>query len=265
MLENKKILIVDDEPDFVEACRMTLGAHACKVICTSNKAQAQEKLNEGPDIVVLGTLTPAGEAFSMHQWLKRHPRYKDIPLLVLDARYEDRSVKGWRRFEGMQVEADEFLTKPIEPALLVPQIQSLLEAVTRIIKVLVADDHIMVRDGICAVLALQKGITVVGEAANGKEALEKVPRLLPDVALLDIVMPVMSGVEATREITKQYPQTKVLILTQYDEEENMAVCKQAGALGFIPKKAASSQLVAGVRSVFGGTYFPEPFAHLSTN
>ncbi|MDY6911867.1 MAG: response regulator [Chloroflexota bacterium] len=262
MVENKKILIVDDESNFVEAFRMTMKANANEVICTSSKAEAQEKMSENPDIVVVGTIGPAGEAFSLHKWLKSHPRYKDTPLLVLDAKYEDRFEKGWRKFEGMQLEADDFLTKPIEPSLMVPRIQRLLEQVAKIIKVLVADDHTMVRDGICAVLALQKDMSVVGEAGDGREALEKVPRLLPDVALLDIMMPVMSGVQATKEIVKQYPQTRVLILTQYDEEENMQVCADAGALGFIPKKAASTQLAEGVRAVYGGTYFPMPFGQM---
>lgn len=260
--ENKKILIVDDESDFIDAFRMTMKAHSNEVISTTSRSEAQEKMSEKPDIVVVGTIGPSGEAFSLHKWLKAHPQYKDIPLLVLDAKYEDRIEKGWKKFEGMQLEADEFLTKPIEPTLLVPHIQNLLEQIEKIIKVLVADDHTMVRDGICAVLALQNDMSVVGEASDGKEALDKVPRLMPDIALLDIQMPVMSGVQATKEIIKQYPQTKVLILTQYDEEENMRVCAEAGALGFIPKKAASSQLATGVRTVFDGTYYPASFEEL---
>ncbi|MFP4641189.1 MAG: response regulator [Dehalococcoidia bacterium] len=262
MVENRRILLVDDEPDFLEAFRMTLQAKNFDVIATSNKAQAQEKMNEDPAIVVLGTLAPVGDAFSMHQWLKKHPRFKSVPLIVIDARKEERSVKGWRRHEGMQLEADEFVSKPIEPAVLVPRLQSLLEEVYRIIRVLVADDHTVVRDGICSVLALQKDMEVVAEVPNGKEAIDKVLRLMPDVALLDIVMPVMSGIDAARRITSEYPQTRSLMLTQYDEMENMIACRQAGAFGFIPKKAASGQLVTGVRTVSKGDYFPEPFAEL---
>ena len=265
MRSKGKILIIDDEPDFAEAFLRTLKAKAYQVTTASSKAQAQEVMGIEPDIIVLGTVAPAGQAFAVHQWLQQHPRYKDIPLLVIDARYEERSIRGWRRFEGMQLEAEEYVTKPIEPASLVPRIQSLLEEATRTIKVLVADDHTMVRTGICAVLALQKGIEVVGEAVNGQDALDKVLQLLPNVALVDIVMPVMSGLEATRQISREYPQTKVLVLTQYDEEENMLVARQAGAYGFIPKKAASSELVAGVRSVSGGKYFPASFAELSVN
>jgi two-component system invasion response regulator UvrY len=82
------------------------------------------------------------------------------------------------------------------------------------------------------------------------------------VALVDIVMPVMSGIEATKLICKECPETKVLILTQYDEEENMIIAKQSGAHGFIPKKAASSDLIRGIRYVSQGKYYPTAFAEL---
>jgi DNA-binding NarL/FixJ family response regulator len=261
--KGEKILIIDDELDFMEAFRRTLEAKSYQVMTTSSKERAQELMGvEEPNLVVLGTLAPAGQAFFMYQWLGQHPRYKDIPLLVIDARYDERPIRGWRRFEGMQLEADEYVSKPIEPASLVPQIQSLLEAITRRIRVLVADDHTMVRTGICSVLALQKDMEVVGEAVNGQDAIEKVMRLVPNVALVDIVMPVMSGIEATKHISKECPQTKVLILTQYDEEENMIVAKQSGAYGFIPKKAASSDLIRGIKYVGQGRYYPTSFAEL---
>ncbi|MBA7713195.1 Protein-glutamate methylesterase/protein-glutamine glutaminase [subsurface metagenome] len=214
---------------------------------------------------MLGTLTPAGEAFKLHRWLKGHPRYKDIPLLVIDARPQERAIKGWRREEGMQLEAEGYVSKPIEPAALAPRIQSLLEEVTRTIKILVTDDHTMVRDGICAVLTLQRDMEVVGEAVNGQDAIEKTKRLSPNVVLMDIVMPVMSGLEATKRIVQEYPQTRVLILTQYDEEENMFVAKQAGAHGFIPKKAASLELLTGIRAVGVGRYYPPAFAYVTAN
>jgi DNA-binding NarL/FixJ family response regulator len=260
--KKEKILIIDDEPDFTEACRMTLEAKSYQVMTTSSKELAQEMMKAEPELIILGTLVPAGQAFSMYQWLGQHPRYKDIPLLVIDARYEERTIRGWRRFEGLQLDGDEYLYKPIEPASLVPRIQSLLEAVTKKIRVLVADDHTMVRAGICSVLALQKDMEVVGEAVNGQDAFDKVLRLLPNVALVDIVMPVMSGIEATKLISTECPETKVLILTQYDEEENMIVAKQSGAFGFIPKKAASSELIRGIRYVGQGRYYPMSFAEL---
>jgi DNA-binding NarL/FixJ family response regulator len=260
--KGEKILIIDDEPDFVESFRRILEAKGYQVITSSNKTLAQEMMVLEPALVVLGTLAPAGQAFSVYQWLGQHPRYKDIPLLVIDARYEERSIKGWRRFEGVQVDGDEYLSKPIEPASLVPRIQSLLEAVAKKIRVLVVDDHTMVRTGICSVVTLQKDMEVVGEAADGQDAFDKVLRLLPHVALVDIVMPVMSGIEATKLISRECPETKVLILTQYDEEENMIVAKQSGAYGFIPKKAASSDLIRGIRYVAQGRYYPTSFAEL---
>jgi len=262
MRKKAKILIIDDEPSFVEALRRTLVAKSYRPLSASSKEQAQDMMKEEPDLVVLGTLAPAGQAFSMYQWLGQHPRYKDVPLLVVDARYEERPIKGWRRFEGVLVDGEEYLSKPIEPASLVPRIQSLLEAATKKIRVLVADDHTMVRTGICSVVALQKDMEVVGEAVDGRDTFDKTLRLLPNVALVDIVMPVMSGIEATKLISRECPETKVLILTQYDEEENMIVAKQSGAYGFIPKKAASTELIRGIRYVGQGKYYPTSFAEL---
>lgn len=265
MAGKKRILIIDDEPEFVESFRMTLGARRFEVLIASSKAQAQEAMSAEPDLVVLGTLAPAGQAFATRQWLRQHPRHKSTPILVVDARYEDRSIKGWRRFEGLQLDAEDYVTKPVEPATLLPRIQSLLEEVVRRIRVLVADDHTMVRHGICALLALQRDMEVVGEAVDGRDALEKVLQLMPDVALMDILMPTMSGLEATKLITREHPQTKVLMLTQYDEEENMLVAKRAGAYGFIPKRAASSDLVTGIKTVNGGKHYPQSFADLGAS
>ncbi len=87
------------------------------------------------------------------------------------------------------------------------------------IKVLVVDDHTIVRDGISALLALAGDIEVVGEATNGSEALNRVRELNPDVVLMDIAMPVMGGLEATRRIQKETPLVKVLVLTQYQDSE----------------------------------------------
>jgi DNA-binding NarL/FixJ family response regulator len=265
MERNKTILIVDDEPDFVDAFSRTLEAKSYQVVAASSTAKFEDKVRVNPGVIVLGTMTPAGEAFRVHRWLKGHPRYREIPILVIDAREEERPVRGWSRDQGMQLEAEDYVTKPIEPASLVPRVISLLEEATRRIKILVVDDHTMVRDGICAVLALQKDMAVVGEAVNGQDAIDKAMRLLPDVVLMDIVMPVMSGLEATKRISRECHQTKVLILTQYDEDENMFVAKQAGAYGFIAKRAASSDLLNGIRAVGAGRYFPPAFAYVSVN
>jgi len=265
-MENRgKILIIDDEPVFVEAFQRTLEAKGYQVMTTSSLSLAREMLAGEPDTIVLGSLGPAGQVFATHQWLKQHPKYKNIPLMVVDARDEERATRGLRRVEGMQLEAEDYVSKPVEPAVLVPRIQRLMEQKFRKIKVLVADDHTMVRNGICAVLALQKDLEVVAEAVDGQDALEKVLRFAPNVALMDIVMPVMNGIEATRQISRERPETKVLILTQYDEEENMAVARKAGAYGFIPKRAASSDLLVGIRTVNAGKYFPPSFVEISQN
>jgi len=258
-MTGKKILIVDDEADFLESFRRTLEAKAFDVITSTSRSEAQDKMKFKPDLLVLGTMSPAGEAATLHQWLRRHPRYRDLPLVVVDAPPGERYLRGWRRAEGMELEADDYFSKPVEPVLLVPRIQSLLEQVTQLIKLLIADDHTMIRDGLSAVLSLQTDMKVVAEAVDGKDAVEKVLRLVPDVALMDIVMPTMSGIEATKIISKEAPQTKVLILTQYDEDENMLVARRAGALGFIPKRAASAQLLEGIKAVYEGKFFPEGF------
>jgi len=128
------------------------------------------------------------------------------------------------------------------------------------IRVLVVDDHTIVRDGICALLRLAGDIEVVGEAANGREALEMAKKLMPDVVLMDIAMPNMDGLEATRRIRKEFPKVKVLVLTQYDDKEYVFPVIEAGASGFISKTAASSELVSGIRSVYRGDSFLSPSA-----
>ncbi|MBI2858772.1 MAG: response regulator [Chloroflexi bacterium] len=263
----KKVLLIDDELDFVDALSRTLETKNYQVVTTSSGQiqDVHEAMKCEPDIVVLGTCGPAGSAFRLHQWLKGHPAYKSKPMIVIDARDEERAAKGWRREEGMQLEAEFYVSKPVEPAWLVPKIQALVEEATKTIRILVTDDHTMVRDGICAVLALQRDLAVVGEAVNGQEAIEKTRRLQPNVVLMDIVMPVMSGLEATKRIVKEYPDIRVLILTQYDDEENMFVAKQAGAHGFIAKKAASSDLLNGIRAVGSGRFFPPAFAYVTAN
>jgi len=130
----------------------------------------------------------------------------------------------------------------------------------RQIKVLIVDDHTLVRDGIRALLVLATDIEVVGEAANGKEALEKVKRLFPDVILMDLNMPVMGGLDATRRIRKDFPGTKVLILTQYDDSDYVIPAIEAGARGFITKMAAFSELASAIQSVYRGDSYLSPSA-----
>lgn len=126
------------------------------------------------------------------------------------------------------------------------------------IKVLVVDDHAIVRDGIYALLGLMADIELVGEATNGREAIERVEKLLPDVVLMDIAMPLMDGLEATRRICKQFPKTKVIALTQYNDHEFVFPMFEAGARGFICKTAASSELLTAIRSVYRGDSYLSP-------
>ena len=251
MAITKKILIVDDEPDFLLALQRTLEARLYQVATASNKAEVQERIKTiDPDVIILGTMTPRGEAFSLHQWLRQHPKTKDLPVLVIDAAPEKQLRKGWRKDEAMVMEAEDYIAKPIEPASMAVRTQAVLERAAKRIKVLIVDDHSVVRDGIRAVLTLQKDIEVVGEAVNGKDAVEKTRQLLPDVVIMDIVMPEMDGLEATKRIYKEYPQARVLMLSQYDDEENILAAEQLGAYGFIPKRAASSQLINGIKTIY---------------
>ena len=126
------------------------------------------------------------------------------------------------------------------------------------IRVLVVDDHAILRDGISALLALAADIEVIGEAENGREAIDRARQLAPDVVLMDIAMPAMDGLEATRRIHKEFPQMKVLTLTQYDDREHLLSLLEAGAEGFISKTAASSELASAIRSVYQGDSFLSP-------
>ncbi|MFC1963541.1 response regulator [Chloroflexota bacterium] len=128
------------------------------------------------------------------------------------------------------------------------------------IRVLIVDDHTLVRDGIRSLLALVADIEVVGEAVNGKEALEKVRHLAPDVVLMDLAMPIMGGLEATRRIRREFSETRVLALTQYDDTEYVIPVIEAGARGFVTKMAAFSELTSAIHAVYKGDSFLSPSA-----
>ncbi|MCL4396514.1 MAG: response regulator transcription factor [Chloroflexi bacterium] len=117
------------------------------------------------------------------------------------------------------------------------------------IRVLVADDHALFRQGICALLARRKGIEVVGEAENGEQAVAQVAALRPDVVLMDIAMPVMNGVQATQQIHQEHPETRVLVLTQYESREYVFSLLRAGAAGYVPKLTRIDELVDAIRAV----------------
>ncbi len=128
------------------------------------------------------------------------------------------------------------------------------------IRLLLADDHAVLRAGLKALLSAEPDMSVVGEAADGREALEVCQKLRPDIVLMDISMPNLGGLEATRQIRKRCPNVKVLMLTMHDSEEYLFRSLQAGASGYVLKKAADRELIGAIRSVFGGAAFLYPTA-----
>jgi DNA-binding NarL/FixJ family response regulator len=128
------------------------------------------------------------------------------------------------------------------------------------IKVLIVDDHTLVRAGIRALLSLASDIEVVGEASNGKETLEKIQKVMPDVVLMDLAMPVMGGLEATRRIRKEFPGIQVVVLTQYDDNEYVIPVIEAGARGFVTKMAAFAELSTAIQTAYRGDSYLSPVA-----
>ncbi|MFH8775415.1 MULTISPECIES: response regulator [unclassified Streptomyces] len=120
------------------------------------------------------------------------------------------------------------------------------------IRVLIADDQMMVREGFSVLLNAMPDIEVVGEAVNGRQAVERVRELAPDVVLMDIRMPELNGIEATREIVAADDTAKVLVLTTFDLDEYVYQALRAGASGFLLKDASARQLADGVRVVASG-------------
>ena len=119
-------------------------------------------------------------------------------------------------------------------------------------KVLIADDHALVREGIAAFLKLSDEFEVVAEASDGLEAIEKTNKHHPDIVIMDINMPKLGGLEATIEIKKMWPETKVLVLTQYEDKEYITRFLKAGVSGYLLKKAVGSDLITGLRTISRG-------------
>jgi DNA-binding NarL/FixJ family response regulator len=127
-------------------------------------------------------------------------------------------------------------------------------------RVLIADDHGIVRSGLRMLLSSAPGIEVIGEAADGAEAREKAIRERPDLAILDVKMPKLTGLQATREIREQAPDVSVLILSMYDDERYLFEALKAGASGYVLKAQADSDLLEAVRAVERGEPFLTPKA-----
>ncbi len=128
------------------------------------------------------------------------------------------------------------------------------------IRILIVDDHAILRDGIHALIDLNDDVEVVGEASEGKEAIEKAQELVPDVVVMDITIPGIDGLEATRRIKKKNPKMQILILTQHNNKEYVLSAIKAGAAGYLPKRALGSELLSAIRTVHRGDSFLYPSA-----
>jgi DNA-binding NarL/FixJ family response regulator len=129
------------------------------------------------------------------------------------------------------------------------------------IRVVVVDDQTAVREGMAVIVGLDPDIDVVGTAADGQGALELVAAAAPDVVLMDLRMPRMDGVEATRRIRSEHPGTAVVVLTTYDDDENVLAALQAGALGYLTKDAEPRQIRGAVRTAAQGNVVLDPQVH----
>jgi len=126
------------------------------------------------------------------------------------------------------------------------------------IRILIADDHAVMRAGLRLLLNGQEDMQVVDEAGDGWQTVEKAVALKPDIVLLDITMPGLSGLEAARQIRQQAPEVKLLVLTMHDDEAYLRQFLQIGAAGYMVKKAADTELVAAIRAVHRGESFVHP-------
>lgn len=126
------------------------------------------------------------------------------------------------------------------------------------VRVLVVDDQRLMRDGIASLLSIQEGVEVVGTAANGQMALEQAINLSPDVILMDVRMPIMDGVTATRHVLRQLPTCKVLMLTTFDDEAYIVEALRAGASGYLLKDMPSRDLAQAIRLTHAGIYQLNP-------
>ncbi len=126
------------------------------------------------------------------------------------------------------------------------------------IRVLLTDDHTVVRQGLRALLAAEEDIEVAGEAENGRQAVQMVRDLNPDVVVMDIAMPVLNGVEATRQILKASPKTKVLVLSSYGDDEYVQQLAESGVAGYLVKQTAGNELLKAIREASQGNAYFSP-------
>ena len=120
------------------------------------------------------------------------------------------------------------------------------------IRILIADDHAVVRRGLRSILQLERDFQIVGEAANGAEAVEKVRQLKPHVVIMDLIMPEKSGSEATTEILAEHPETRIILLTTFGTADDVAKALESGAVGALMKTSDESEIIAAIRTVVAG-------------
>ena len=123
------------------------------------------------------------------------------------------------------------------------------------IKLLLVDDHAVLRAGLKTLLNSQPDMKVVAEAGDGNEALRQFVKVNPDIVLMDITMPGLSGLEATKEIKRRNPEARILVLTMHEDEGYLHKMLRAGASGYVPKKAADTELLAAIRATYRGEHF----------
>jgi len=126
------------------------------------------------------------------------------------------------------------------------------------IRVLLADDHAVLREGLRMLLSGRPDLEVVGEATNGEEAVQQAEALQPDIVLLDLSMPALNGIEATRRIRTSLHESRVLVLTVHDSEEYVYQALKAGASGYVLKQAAATEIVTAIQTIYGGDYYLSP-------
>lgn len=126
------------------------------------------------------------------------------------------------------------------------------------IQLIIVDDHKVVRSGVKALIETESGLEIIGEASDGREAVAKVKAMEPDLVLMDLVMPEMDGVEATRRITEEGMELKILILTSFSEEERIIQAIKAGASGYLIKDASPDELVRAIKDTYRGESTLDP-------
>ncbi|MCM3117941.1 response regulator transcription factor [Neobacillus sp. MER 74] len=135
------------------------------------------------------------------------------------------------------------------------------------IRILIADDHHVVRRGLVFFLRTQKGLEIIGEAANGKEAVQQAQLLKPDIILMDLVMPEMDGIQATKIIKEKQPEIKIMMLTSFSDQDQVIPALEAGASGFQLKDIQPDELVTSIKKIISGEnqLHPKATSHLLAN